>query len=83
MSGNGFQGERRRLAVMPMSVLLPRLGDVGELVGFGPMLRARLEEIQAAEDEGSQEDMRKRLGEEGMLIQVLQWLNVGEGAAEE
>ncbi len=78
MSANGYQGEKKRLAVMPHSVLLPRLGDISQLVGFGESLRTRLETVQSAEDEGAQEDVRKRLGEEGMLIQVLQWLNVGE-----
>jgi hypothetical protein len=68
---------KRKLAVMPLAVLLPSAGDLSHLSGARDQLEARLEELQGEQLEGSEEGETKRLGEEAMLFQVLQWLNLG------
>ena len=69
---------KKRLAIMPLAVLLPPLGDLSQLSGFRQEIQARLDEVQNAQGAGSEEGVTTRLGEEAMLLQVLQWLNLGE-----
>ena len=70
-----------RLAVMPLAVLLPCLGDVSELHLVSEKLERRLANVhsQAANFAAEEsEEKSARSIEELMLNQVLQWLAVGE-----
>lgn len=75
------QVRRQRLAVMPLAVLLPSLGNLTDIHLLRPHINRRLEELQAEAAASAGEDdneiRRKRLAEESMLNQVLQWLSVG------
>ena len=68
---------KSRLAVMPLAVLLPALGEMSQLVSLRADIDARLAEVQADQDSGTEEDVTKRMAEEAMLLQVVQWLNMG------
>lgn len=69
---------REKLATMPLSVLLPQIGDLSSLSAASENLENRLQEVQSNDnDGGTQDDVRRRVGEEAMLLQVLNWLNVG------
>lgn len=72
----------KRLASMPLSSLLPRLGEVGSIVAFAETFTERAAELQAnsfatipGEDDES-EIRKKRMLEESMLNQALQWLSI-------
>ncbi len=73
---------RTRLSTMPLSVLLPKLGEISALPAFEESAEERLVLIRGAVDEGSQEDIRRGVGEEAMLFQVLQWLQQGSNGEE-
>jgi len=75
------QGGWTRLAVMPFSALLPQLGDLSVLSSSTDAFRARVEEIRSGEME-TEADVKKRLGEEAMLTQALQWLRADESGEE-
>lgn len=66
-----------RLSVMPFSVLLPRVGDLANLVNLTEEFQLRLDELRSGAGE-TEDDVKKQIGEEAMLIQVLQWMNAGE-----
>ena len=68
---------KKRLAIMPLAALLPQVADLSQLAGFRADFEGRLEELQGEQEAGTEEGDTKRLGEEAMLFQVLQWLNLG------
>ncbi len=72
---------KSRLAVMPLAVLLPPLGDLKNVQLIRPQITKHLEDLHAeAGTMSSEEDgevRRRRQAEESMLNQVLQWLAVG------
>lgn len=72
--------QRSRLSVMPLAVLLPKLGEISSLPRLAELLEKRLADLQAKKhqmlnDEG--EERVRRLNEESMLNQVMQWLAAG------
>ena len=74
-------GRKSKLAIMPLAALLPDLGSLDRLAGFSASLSGRLEQLQASRvssvGEESAEEAR-RISEETMLTQVMQWLSAGE-----
>ncbi len=71
--------DRRKVSIMPLAVLLPRLGEVSSIANFAEAFQQRVEEIQQqrdGEEIGTEHDLRRLLNEEAMLTQVLQWLSV-------
>ena len=69
---------RNKLATLPLAVLLPQLGNLSALPQFIDALEVRLQLLHADEEVGTDGDVRKRLGEEAMLMQVINWLGMGE-----
>lgn len=69
---------KSRVSVIPLSVLLPTMGEVGALYRLQPLLERRLQSLQneavSYEEEG--EDGARVVVEESMLNQALQWLSV-------
>ncbi len=76
-SGNVLVSER--LAMMPLTLLLPRLGELRLLPKFRPFIVRRHESLAAEKASLGEEVSKEMLGEEGMLAQVMQWLTMGEG----
>lgn len=75
---NNFSGTfpSTRLAVMPLTVLLPALGDITSLSICTGQLESRYRQLQAQNVSPPEEvESWARLGEESMLNQVLQWLS--------
>lgn len=71
-----------RLATMPFAALLPRLGDIRDVVNFSEEFAERAAELQSRnfssnglEDEDAELRKRRTL-EESMLNQALQWLSI-------
>ena len=73
-----LSGHISQLAAMPFSVLLPRLGELNRIGESTDALSERLKGLQIEGETIVQDDIRNRLGEEGMLVQVLHWLGVDE-----
>jgi len=71
-------GNISRLVNMPFAPLLPRLGDLAHVGNSADALSERLRGLQLEGETIVQDDIRNRLGEEGMLVQVLHWLGVDE-----
>jgi hypothetical protein len=70
--------EKSRLAVMPLAVLLPRLGDLSVLAQLAPNVERRLADLQGSRQGTKESDELARVGnEESMLNQVVQWLSIG------
>lgn len=70
----------KKLASMPLSVLLPKLGDVRDVAVYSDVIEARLLELQqmntASGGEVDPEQRRRRTLEESMLNQAMQWLSI-------
>ena len=71
----------KKLANMPLSVLLPKLGDVRDVAVYADEIEARLSELQSlnAASTGGEVDpelRRRRTLEESMLNQAMQWLSI-------
>lgn len=70
--------EKSRIAVMPLAVLLPRLGDLSFLAQLAPVIERRLDDLQGNRQGTKESDEMARVGsEEAMLNQVMQWLSIG------
>jgi hypothetical protein len=73
-------GAISKLSVMPLTMLLPELGDMSKLPRFAASFQHRLEQLQGArgafQDEDSP-DTSRSVSEESMLTQVMQWLSAG------
>lgn len=72
-----------RLALMPLAVLLPKIGDLRQVAQGSDLFASRLAEIQSQNLSGVMEDedaesVKRRSLEESMLNQVLQWLSIQE-----
>ncbi len=78
-SARSVQGnQKNKLAVIPFSVLLPEAGDLRQLVLFQAALEARYAKLLQSESSG-EEEPRKRLAEQHMLGQVVEWLSLNRG----
>ncbi len=71
----------KRLAVMPLAVLLPKLSSLSKLSEFLPAIEARLAALQ--EEEGKLiraegEGEANYEAEVSMLHQLVQWFRIGE-----
>lgn len=64
-----------KISAVPLATLLPKLGELGELVKFKTHFEQRLRMLQdhSQEDQGEFERSKLR-SEETMILQVLQWL---------
>ena len=73
---------RKKLASMPLSILLPRLGELSLLHSIREKLQKRHQELLALKTTNAEELSREILSEESMINQILQWLSVpsGEGS---
>jgi hypothetical protein len=70
--------EKTRLAVMPLAVLLPQLGNLSTLAQLAPVMEQRLADLQADRKGTKESEELARVGsEEAMLNQVMQWLSIG------
>ena len=65
-----------RLSVVPLAVLLPKLGELSNLSKLAPFLERKLADLQAEQKTDDNEAPRAG-SEESMLNQVLQWLSIG------
>lgn len=72
---SGVKSER--LGVMPLAVLLPRLGDIHQLASMAEKLDKRYRALQAEHSSVVSEGSQSRNREESMLGQILQWLSLG------
>lgn len=71
----------RKLANMPLAVLLPRIGELKDVVVFAEEFEARLAELQeinvsSNDSEIDPEERRQRALEESMLNQAILWLSI-------
>ena len=74
-----ISSDRKNGNIMPLAVLLPRVGDLSVLGESVDFLVARIDELREMKEKG--EISEEELGEEAMIQQVLQWLSV-EGEKE-
>jgi len=64
---------KRNKDLSPLASFFPRLGSTEILLKLGNKIQSRLNEI-----EGTESSIEGKSAEEGMLRQILQWLNRGE-----
>ena len=69
---------KRRPDLSPIASLFPKIGVTEVLLGLESKVRSRILEL-----EGAEENSGERSFEEGMLRQILQWLNQGEEEEDE
>ena len=67
--------KKSRLALMPLTVLLPELGEAGRLHAYRQHVMKRLQELGA--HDGGEDRRREHSAEEAMLNQVTKWLSLG------
>ena len=70
------QPKKGRLPVMPLTVLLPTIGELSILHRVAPQLERRLATLQDRSSSENVDDQAQRVLEESMLNQVLQWISV-------
>ena len=73
--------DKRKLAVMPLSVLLPPIGDVSHLGMYRDTILQRYQELWEQRTSGGEEASKEQLREESMLNQIIQWLTMGSEEA--
>ncbi len=67
---------KERLSVMPLTVLLPKLGELTDLPKLASGIERKYEELVAA-SESDPEQNTQLASEQAMLNQVVQWLSIG------
>lgn len=68
--------KKSRLALMPLTVLLPDLGEPGRLHAYRQHFTRRLQELGALES--GEDRQREHTAEEIMLNQITKWLSLGQ-----
>lgn len=66
---------KSRLAQMPLTVLLPELGEASRLHAYQQHISRRLQELGTTD--AGEERQREHTAEEVMLNQVMKWLSLG------
>ncbi len=67
---------KERLSVVPLAVLLPKLGELTDLPKLASGIERKYEELVAA-TESDPEQNTQLASEQAMLNQVVQWLSIG------